>query len=106
MIHITQEAANNITKALTERGAGIGIKIGVKTSGCSGLAYTMEFSEKELPDDIAFKDKNITIFTDPKSQVYLDGTVIDYTVEGLNSGFTFTNPNAKAECGCGESFTV
>ena len=106
MIHITQPAADNISKALQTRGKGIGIKIGVKTSGCSGLAYTMEFSDQVMPDDLVFTDKNITIITDPKSKIYLDGTVIDYAVEGLNSGFKFTNPNAKGECGCGESFTV
>lgn len=106
MITVTQNAANHIQSFLQKRGKGEGIRLGVKTSGCSGMAYTMEFVDDINPDDIIFEDLGVKIFIDPKSYVYLDGTHVDYTKEGLQEGFKFENPNVKESCGCGESFHV
>lgn len=106
MITLTEQAAGHIQKFLHSRGKGEGIRLGVKTSGCSGMAYTMEFVDEVLPEDLVFEDHGVKIFVDPKSHVYLDGTELDYTKEGLQEGFKFANPNVKAECGCGESFNV
>lgn len=106
MITITQNAANHISNFLAKRGKGEGIRLGVKTSGCSGMAYTMEFVDEIQADDLVFEDLGVKIFIDPKSHVYLDGTVVDYTKEGLQEGFKFENPNVKESCGCGESFYV
>jgi iron-sulfur cluster assembly protein len=78
----------------------------VKTTGCSGLAYVLEFVDDIAEDDEVFVDKDVKVIVDAKSLVYIDGTELDYTREGLNEGFKFTNPNQKDECGCGESFTV
>lgn len=106
MITLTQNAAHHIQNYLTKRGKGEGIRLGVKTSGCSGMAYTLEFVDEVLPEDIVFEQYGVKIFVDPKSYVYLDGTELDYTKEGLQEGFKFANPNVKDECGCGESFHV
>jgi iron-sulfur cluster assembly protein len=83
-----------------------GLRLGVKTTGCSGMAYTLEFVDEALPEDQVFESHGIKIMIDPKSLVYIDGTELDFEKEGLNEGFKFNNPNVKAECGCGESFTV
>ena len=106
MITLTSQAEKHIKKYLANRGQGIGIRLGVKTTGCSGLAYTLEFVDAVNPEDIVFEQDQLKIVTDPKSLVYLDGTQVDYVRQGLNEGFEFKNPNVKAECGCGESFTV
>ncbi|QMT30820.1 iron-sulfur cluster assembly protein IscA [Alysiella filiformis] len=106
MITITQNAANHISNFLAKRGKGEGIRLGVKTSGCSGMAYTMEFVDDIQADDLVFEELGVKIFIDPKSHVYLDGTRVDYTKEGLQEGFKFDNPNVKESCGCGESFHV
>lgn len=106
MITITEAAANHIRNFITKRGKGEGIRLGVKTSGCSGMAYAMEFVDVMQPDDLVFEDKGVKIFIDPKSHIYLDGTQVDYTKEGLQEGFKFENPNVKESCGCGESFHV
>lgn len=106
MITITQNAANHIQTFLQKRGKGEGIRLGVKTSGCSGMAYTMEFVDEVQADDLVFEDLGVKIFIDPKSHVYLDGTQVDYAKEGLQEGFKFENPNVKESCGCGESFHV
>ena len=95
-ISVTESAAKHVSGQLASRGHGEGIRIGVKTSGCSGLAYVLEFVE----------GFGIKLFVDPKSLVYLDGTVVDFAQEGLNQGLEFKNPNVNGECGCGESFTV
>jgi iron-sulfur cluster assembly protein len=99
-------AAARVQKFITNRGKGVGLRLGVKTSGCSGMAYTIEFADEACPDDIAFESHGVTVLLDPKSLTYLDGTEVDYAKEGLNEGFKFNNPNIKGECGCGESFTV
>ncbi|KPN73156.1 MULTISPECIES: iron-sulfur cluster assembly protein IscA [Neisseria] len=106
MITLTEKAANHIQNFLTKRGKGEGIRLGVKTSGCSGMAYTLEFVDDIQPEDLVFEGYGVKVFVDPKSHVYLDGTELDYTKEGLQEGFKFQNPNVKDECGCGESFHV
>lgn len=105
-ILLSDSAALHIEKHISKRAKGIGIKIAVKTTGCSGLGYKLEFVDVAKEDDIEFISKNIKIFVDKKSLAYIDGTTLDYVKEGLNEGFKFNNPNAKGECGCGESFTV
>ena len=106
MITLTPSAANHIQNFLSRRGKGEGIRLGVKTSGCSGMAYTLEFVDEIQPEDIVFEGHGVKVFVDPKSYTYLDGTQLDYTKEGLQEGFKFENPNVKDECGCGESFHV
>ncbi|WP_051314584.1 iron-sulfur cluster assembly protein IscA [Kingella kingae] len=91
---------------MAKRGKGEGIRIGVKTSGCSGMAYTLEFVDEVQPEDTVFEQDGVKVFIDPKSLVYLDGTQVDYQKEGLQEGFKFENPNVKESCGCGESFHV
>ncbi len=105
-ITMTEVAANRVTTFLSNRGKGVGLRLGVKTTGCSGMAYTMEFADELEEADTVFEDQGVKIIVDPKSLVYLDGTELDYGKEGLNEGFKFTNPNESARCGCGESFTV
>ncbi len=105
-ITLTDAAANRVTTFLENRGKGIGLRLGVKTSGCSGMAYVMEFVDDMDDTDVVFEDHGVKIIVDPKSLVYLDGTEMDYVKEGLNEGFKFINPNEKGACGCGESFTV
>jgi iron-sulfur cluster assembly protein len=105
-ISLTQKAAERVEKYLKSRGKGLGLRLGVKTTGCSGMAYTLEFVDEALPEDQIFDCHGIKIMIDPKSLVYIDGTELDFEKEGLNEGFKFNNPNVKAECGCGESFTV
>ena len=105
-IRLTETAAVHVQKSLAKRGKGIGLRLGVRTSGCSGKAYVLEFVDTLQPEEIVFESHNVKLIVDPKSLVYLDGMVLDYTREGLNEGFKFDNPNVKGECGCGESFTV
>ncbi len=105
-ITMTEAAAQRARSFLQQRGKGIGIRLGVKTTGCSGLAYVMEFVDEAEDTDTVIEANGINIIIDGKSLVYLDGTEIDFVKEGLNEGFEFRNPNAKGECGCGESFTV
>ena len=106
MITLTEHAAHHIQSFLTKRGKGEGIRLGVKTSGCSGMAYTLEFVDDVQADDLIFEAYGVKVFVDPKSHIYLDGTQVDYTKEGLQEGFKFENPNVKDSCGCGESFHV
>lgn len=106
MIHLTERAANHVQDFLLNRGKGEGIKLAVKTSGCSGLAYVLEFVDQPDPVDQVFDSFGVKVFVDPKSLVYLNGMEMDYVKNGLNEGFEFNNPNQKGECGCGESFTV
>ena len=105
-ISLTDTAAKRVVNFLTNRGSGIGIRLSVQTTGCSGLGYNIEFVDSTNNDDIVFENKGVQVIIDAKSLIYLDGTEVDYVKEGLNEGFEFNNPNAKAECGCGESFTV
>ncbi|HEX4856829.1 MAG TPA: iron-sulfur cluster assembly protein IscA [Limnobacter sp.] len=105
-ITLTERAAEHISKFLTKRGKGIGLRIGVRTTGCSGMAYKLEFVDVVAEEDNVFEDHGVKIFVDPKSMPYLEGIELDFAREGLNEGFKFNNPNEKARCGCGESFTV
>jgi iron-sulfur cluster assembly protein len=105
-ITLSESAADRIQKFLAQRGKGIGLRLGVRTSGCSGMAYTLEFVDESLPDDISFESGGVTVLIDPKSLSFLDGTELDFVREGLNEGFKFNNPNVKNTCGCGESFNV
>lgn len=105
-ITMTDAAADRVQRFLESRGKGLGLRLGVKTTGCSGMAYVMEFADELDEGDQVFEDRGVKVIVDPKSLVYLDGTEVDYTKEGLNEGFKFVNPNEKDSCGCGESFTV
>ena len=105
-ITMTEPAAKHVANFLANRGKGIGLRLGVKTSGCSGMAYVLEFVDVLNEDDEVFSDKGVKIIVDKKSLVYLDGTELDFVKEGLNEGFEFNNPNTDGECGCGESFSV
>ena len=106
MITLTENAAKHVQSFLAKRGKGVGLRVGVRTSGCSGLAYKLEFVDAPNPEDVQFESYGVKVLVDPKSLQYIDGTEIDYTREGLNEGFKFRNPNVKDECGCGESFNV
>jgi len=106
MITLTQSASDHIFNYIKQRGKGIGIRVGIKATGCSGFAYIVEPVDEAGEHDNRFKDKGIDIFVDPKSLNYIDGSEMDYVTKGLNAGIEFNNPNIKAECGCGESFTV
>ena len=105
-ITMTETAASRVKTFLDNRGKGIGLRLGVKTTGCSGMAYVLEFVDELNEEDSVFEHSGVKVIIDPKSLVYLDGTELDYVKEGLNEGFEFNNPNAKSECGCGESFNV
>lgn len=105
-ITMTESAAKHVDQQLSQRGAGMGIRLGVKTSGCSGMAYMLEFVDSPAEQDNIFESHGVKVFVDPKSLVYLDGTELDFVKEGLNEGFKFSNPNVQSECGCGESFNV
>ena len=105
-ITLSESAARHIENFIAKRGKGLGIRLGVKTSGCSGMAYKLEFVDASSDDDVVFESYGVKVYTDAKSLAYLDGTELDYTKEGLNEGFKFNNPNVKNECGCCESFNV
>ncbi|MCL2074993.1 MAG: iron-sulfur cluster assembly protein IscA [Betaproteobacteria bacterium] len=105
-ITLTEQAAQHVAKYIEKRGRGLGLRLGVRTSGCSGMAYRLEFVDEAEPDDEIFDSHGVKVFVDAKSLPYLDGTELDYTREGLNEGFRFNNPNVTNQCGCGESFNV
>ena len=105
-IKLTNSATKHIQNSLKVRGYGEGIRMGVKTTGCSGLAYTLEYVDEIQKGDTVFNESGVRVVIDAKSLIYLDGTELDFVKEGLNEGFKFTNPNSKGECGCGESFNV
>ena len=105
-ITLTENAAKHVQNFLEKRGKGAGLRLGVRTSGCSGMAYKLEFADAADEDDLQFVSGGVTVLVDPHSLPYIDGMELDYTREGLNEGFKFNNPNVKDECGCGESFKV
>ena len=105
-VTLTEKAAKHVTNYLSKRGKGIGLRLGVRTSGCSGMAYKLEFADAAHDEDLVFESHGVKVLIDPKSLPYLDGTELDYAREGLNEGFKFNNPNVKDQCGCGESFNV
>ena len=106
MISLTELAAEKVKTQLERRGKGLGIRVAVKTTGCSGLSYVIEYVDVPRVEDMSFATHGIHVFVDPKSLVYVDGIEMDWVRNGLNEGFDFKNPNEKARCGCGESFTV
>lgn len=105
-VTLSEAAARHVADYLANRGKGVGVRVGVKTSGCSGLAYVLEFVDEADAADEVFDSFGVKVYVDPKSLVYLNGTEMDFVKEGLNEGFKFNNPNKTGECGCGESFTV
>lgn len=105
-ITLTEPAAERVKDFLANRGKGIGLRLGVKTMGCSGMGYVIEFVDEINADDEVFENNGVKVIVDKKSLVYLDGTEVDFAREGLNEGFKFNNPKEKDSCGCGESFTV
>ena len=105
-VSLTEKAAEHVVSYLDQRGSGLGIRLAVKTTGCSGLMYGLEPVDEIQPEDLRFTSQGVDVFVDPKSLIYVDGTEMDYVKQGLNEGFEFKNPNVQGECGCGESFTV
>ena len=105
-VTLTEAAAKHVQKYLARRGKGVGLRLGVKTSGCSGMAYKLEFADQVEPDDKVWESFGVKVLVDEKSLPYLDGSELDYTREGLQEGFKFHNPNEKSRCGCGESFQI
>jgi len=105
-VTITERAAKHVSNFLAKRGKGVGVRLGVGTSGCSGMAYKLEFVDAIDQDDLVFECNGVKVVVDPKSLPYIDGTELDFAREGLNEGFKFNNPNVKNQCGCGESFNV
>lgn len=105
-ITLTESAAKHVSRYIERRGKGIGLRLGVRTTGCSGLAYKLEYADDWQPEDHTFESHGVKVIVDPRSLAYIDGTELDFVREGLNEGFRFNNPNVKSECGCGESFKV
>ncbi len=105
-VTLTENAAKHVRNFLSKRGKGVGLRVGVRTSGCSGMAYKLEFADDLEGDDLQFVSNGVTVLVDPQSMPYIDGMELDYAREGLNEGFKFNNPNVKDSCGCGESFKV
>lgn len=105
-ITLTERAAAHVSSFLAKRGKGVGLRLGVRTTGCSGLAYKLEFADAVNPEDHTFDSHGVKVLVDPKSFPYIDGTELDFAREGLSEGFKFNNPNVKDACGCGESFNI
>jgi|SRR5680860_59951 len=105
-ITLTEAAASRVRRYIQMRGKGVGLRVGVKKTGCSGLAYVVDYADDVRAGDTVFEDKGIKVVINPDSVSYLDGAVVDFAREGFNESFRFTNPNEKDRCGCGESFHV
>ncbi len=105
-VTMTQRAAEHVAGFLKRRGKGVGLRLGVRTTGCSGMAYKLEYADAVQPEDQTFECHGVKVLVDPKSLSYIDGTELDFVREGLNEGFRFNNPNEKNRCGCGESFNI
>jgi iron-sulfur cluster assembly protein len=105
-VTMTERAAKHVAGFIEKRGKGMGLRLGVRTTGCSGMAYKLEYADAPNAEDQQFESHGVRIFVDPKSMAYLDGTELDFVREGLNEGFKFNNPQEKNRCGCGESFNV
>ena len=105
-ISLTESAANRVKTFLSSHGHGIGVRLGVRKTGCSGFAYVINYAEQAHPGEVTFEDHGVKVFVDPASLPMLDGTTVDFVKQGLNEAFRFRNPNVKGECGCGESFSV
>ena len=105
-ISLTPAAADRVKNFLETRGQGIGLRLGVRKTGCSGFAYVINYADDVQPADVVFEDQGVKVFVDRDSLSLIDGTEVDFVKQGLNEAFKFRNPNVKGECGCGESFTV
>lgn len=105
-ISLTTSAAERVRGYLSRRGKGLGLRLGVKKTGCSGYAYVVDYADEIKPDDVVFEDKNVKLVIDSKALGLIDGTEVDFVKDGLSETFKFRNPNMKGECGCGESFSV
>lgn len=105
-ISLTKNAAEHISRHLEKRGHGLGLRLGIKPTGCSGMSYKFDYVDEVAASDQVFEQHGVKVFVDPKNLPFLDGVELDYGRDGLNEGFRFSNPNEKAACGCGESFTV
>lgn len=105
-VTLTAKAAKHVSNFIAKRGKGVGLRLGVRTSGCSGLAYKLEYADSVNPGDLQFESHGVKVIVDPKSLPFLEGTELDFTREGLNETFKFNNPNVKDQCGCGESFST
>jgi len=105
-VTMTERAARHVAGFIERRGHGLGLRLGVRTTGCSGMAYKLEYADAAHPDDETFESHGVKILVDPKSLAYIDGTELDFVREGLNEGFRFNNPRERDRCGCGESFRV
>lgn len=105
-ISLTAAAADRVQKYLSARGHGLGLKLGVRKTGCSGFAYVIDYADHAAPRDVVFEDRGVKVFVDPEALALIDGTTVDFVKQGLNEAFRFQNPNIKGECGCGESFSI
>ena len=105
-ILLTESAADRVRNHLAERGPGLGLRVGVKKTGCSGFAYVVNYADEIHPDDAVFEERGVKVVVDPASLPLIDGTLVDFVKQGLNEAFKFKNPKARGECGCGESFNV
>lgn len=105
-ISLTESAAARVKNRLAGRGRGLGLRLGVKATGCSGFSYVVDYADEMRPDDLVFESAGVKVFVDPASLPSIDGTRIDFVRQGINESFRFENPNVRGECGCGESFTV
>ena len=105
-ISLTESAAERVRSHLARRGSGLGLRLGVKTSGCSGFSYVIDYADEAHADDLVFDSHGVKVFVDRASLPTIDGTQVDFVRQGLNESFRFKNPNVRGECGCGESFNV
>jgi iron-sulfur cluster assembly protein len=105
-ITLTDSAAERVKSYLEQRGSGVGLRLGIKKTGCSGFAYVVNYADDIGPDDVVFEHQDIVVVVDPDSLELIDGTEVDFVKEGLNEAFKFRNPQATSECGCGESFSI
>jgi len=105
-IKLTSAAAERVKSFLADRGKGLGLRLGVRKTGCSGFAYVINYADDTAAGDLVFEDQGVKVFVDPESLSLVDGTTVDFVKQGLNEAFRFSNPNIKGECGCGESFSV
>ena len=105
-ISLTESAANRVRNHLEARGSGVGLRLGVTKTGCSGYAYAINYAEEVAEGDVVFEDKGVTVVVDADALPLIDGTEVDFVKSGLNEAFSFRNPNVSGECGCGESFNV
>jgi iron-sulfur cluster assembly protein len=105
-ISLTAAAAERVKTFLASRGKGLGLRLGVRKTGCSGFAYVVNYADDSRQSDLVFEDQGVKVFVDPESLPLINGTTVDFVKQGLNEAFRFHNPNTKGECGCGESFSV